>query len=313
MLRAEDVWREYGAGITALRGVSFALEGPRVVGLLGRNGAGKSTLLRLLAGLHSPHRGRVRLEGLGVRAPESRARIGFLPERAPLHEEMTAREQLAWCARLRGVASDQIPARLERVARTCGIVEVLDRALGELSHGYGKRVGIAQAIMHDPALVLLDEPISGLDPAQIVEARAVIRALGERALVVVSSHILAEIAQTCDHVLVLRGGELVADGPAHQLGRALEGDARPIELEGTGPTARARATLQGCELVARFACEEIAEGRWSARALLLEDRPEAVAAAIIEAGLGLRRLGAPEPERGIEAAFLRLTLEEEEE
>lgn len=211
-LTLSHLWAHYGEHV-GLRDVSATLAGPGVIGLLGRNGAGKSTLLHILAGLLLPSSGSISWRGEDVSAQPSTLRelVGFLPETPALHDEMRVQDFLHWCATIRGVARAQRAERVHNALRTGQLEQVAKLRIGALSHGFRKRVGIAQAMVHDPAMILLDEPISGLDPAQIAQMRQVIRALGERALVVVSSHILEEITKTCARVLLLEQGALRAE------------------------------------------------------------------------------------------------------
>ena len=211
MIEVTGLTRYYGE-FAALDNVSFRIEKSEIIGLLGLNGAGKSTALKILAGLLAPSMGQVLIEGVNIQDdPTSMAKhIGFLPERPPLYEDMTVTEFLVYIGRLKGMSTSDALGRLPEVIRMCDLKGREDQLISTLSHGYRKRVGIAQAIIHGPKLVILDEPISGLDPAQIVEMRKVIRGLGEGRVVILSSHILGEISQTCDRILVVHDGKLVA-------------------------------------------------------------------------------------------------------
>ncbi|RME01395.1 MAG: ABC transporter ATP-binding protein, partial [Deltaproteobacteria bacterium] len=210
MIELQGLTKFYGT-TCAVSDLSCSIPKGEIVGILGLNGAGKSTLLRMLAGDLLPTAGTIRIgEVDAVAEPQRiRARIGFLPEEPPLYDEMTVRGYLRYLARLRGLDARRASARLEEVMARTGIEDYADEPIGTLSTGYRKRLGIAQAIVHEPLLVILDEPISGLDPVQIAQMREMIRSLRGEHTVLVSSHILPEIHETCDEILVLRNGELV--------------------------------------------------------------------------------------------------------
>lgn len=203
------------AGRDAVRGLALELRRGEVLGLLGVNGAGKSTTLRMIAGVLAPSRGSVRLGGEDLyEHPElARRRIGYLPEVPPLHAELTPVEFLAFCARLRGLARTNVAAAVDRAIDRCELGEVRRRPIAALSKGFRQRVGLAQAILHEPELVVLDEPASGLDPVQALKLRALVRGLGTEHAVVLSTHVLPDVAACCDRVAILHRGELRHVGP----------------------------------------------------------------------------------------------------
>lgn len=310
MIEAIGLTRYYG-DFPALQDASFTIADREIVGLLGLNGAGKSTAMRILAGLLLPSAGTVKVGGIdAVADPDAlRRKIGFLPEDPPLYREMRVREFLQWCGEIKGRSKAEVKKALPEVLQTCDIEHVADRVIAELSHGYKKRVGIAQAIIHRPEVVILDEPISGLDPQQIVEMRKVVRSLKDFATVLISSHILSEIEQTCDRILVIHRGRLVAEGSEEELG-ARKDHARHLTLAVRGSEATLREVLGRTELVERYALEdtegeprEHAELR--ATVVLTGDRREELVRALVEAGLGLRALGEARSE--LERIFLQLT------
>ncbi len=305
MIEVQGLTRYYGRH-PAVRDLSFRIPGKQVVGLLGLNGAGKSTTLKVLAGLLMPSAGTVRIAGVdATSAPgELRRRIGFLPEEPPLYLEMRVREFLAWCGAIKGMGKDQIEARMPEVLGLCQLEGVADDVIEVLSHGYRKRVGIAQAILHGPDLLLLDEPISGLDPKQIVGMRETIRALGERATVILSSHILSEVEQTCDRILVIDEGRLVAEGTEEDLSSRFGAGVRLL-LELRGGRSAVESVLAGFEGVSASAVTEREPGLVSAEVTLASDRREDLAAALVQAGVGLRRM--EEGEGELERIFLSLT------
>lgn len=214
LLTAEGLWRRFGHRV-AVADVGLSVAQGEVVGLLGLNGAGKSTLLQMLAGVVAPDRGRVRVAGedlvSGTRA--ARRHLGYLPQVPPLHGDMRVDSFLEFCARLHGVPPVALGAAVDRALALCGLEGVARRRIANLSGGYRQRVGIAQAIVHEPPLVLLDEPTQGLDPAQSHAVRGVLAGLRGRHGVLLSTHLLNEAEAVCDRVLVLHEGRVVHDGP----------------------------------------------------------------------------------------------------
>ena len=211
-IAVHDVEKKFGEQ-RALKGVSLRLEKGEVVGLLGPNGAGKSTLMRLVTGYLPPTSGRIEVCGFDVmdQPLETKRRVGYLPERNPLHEEMYVREYLRFVAGVHGVANKN--ERVDAVIDEVGLIPEVHKQIGQLSKGYRQRVGLAQALVHDPEVLILDEPTSGLDPNQLVDIRALIRRLGQDRTVILSTHIMQEVEAMCDRVVLIRLGEIVADAP----------------------------------------------------------------------------------------------------
>jgi len=305
MIEVSHLSRFYGDH-RAVDDVSFTIDTNTIVGFLGLNGAGKTTTLKVIAGLLPPSAGTVRVDGEDLAdAPESfRKRIGFLPETPPLYTEQTVREFLRFVGRLRGMPAAEVEARLPDVMARCQLAGREDWVIGQLSHGYRKRVGIAQAIIHKPRLVILDEPISGLDPVQIVEMRKVIRSLGQECTVLVSSHILSEIEQTCDRILVLQRGKLMFEGTSADL-HAKKAGSIVLSMTLSGNSEAASSALEATAGVTVLELAEGSEGHLELRIELEEDHREQVVRALVEAGLGLRRMEEEGDE--LEDIFVQLT------
>lgn len=218
MIEIENVSKRYGS-IRALRDVSLRVEKGSVLGLLGQNGAGKTTLINILTGYLAPSSGRVLIDGHDplLEPAEAKRHLGYLPEQPPLYDEMTVREYLRFVAALRGVAPRAVAAHVDEVMELTGLTSMRSRLLGHLSKGYRQRAGMAQALCADPDVLVLDEPTVGLDPKQITEIRALIRTLGSGRTIVFSSHILSEVQQLCDHVVILDHGQVCLDSPLAKL------------------------------------------------------------------------------------------------
>jgi len=209
MIQVSNLSKSYGEK-RAIQNLNFTLEKGEVVGLLGLNGAGKTTTIRILTGYLIPTSGDAKINGKSIfdEPLEAKKRIGYLPESPPLYEELNVRDYLLFVARIKAVALENIDQEIERVLSKTGILKVQDQIIGELSLGYRKRVGIAQALIGNPDVIIMDEPISGLDPQQIIEIRKLIKDLSGEHTVLISSHILAEIYKTCDKFLFIHDGRL---------------------------------------------------------------------------------------------------------
>ena len=232
MIELCNVTKRYGT-VEAVSGLSFSAPDGQIVGLLGQNGAGKTTTLNMLTGYFPPTSGEVRVDGMDMlQDPRACKRhIGYLPEKPPLYDEMTVTAYLKFVCELREVKREAIAQHVQHIAATCGLTEVAGRLVGHLSKGYRQRVGIAQALCGDPDVLVLDEPTVGLDPKQVREIRELIRQLGKTHTVIFSSHLLPEIQQLCDRVVILHKGKLVREAPMSEL------------TGGDGETLRLRATI----------------------------------------------------------------------
>lgn len=195
----------------AIRDINFEVTDKGILGLLGSNGAGKSTTMNILCGVINQTEGEVLIDGINIRKHPVQAKrlIGFLPQKAPLHMEITVDEYLTYCAHLRDIPKNEIAGALEIAKQKCGISHFSNRLLSNLSGGYQQRVGIAQAIIHNPKLVVLDEPTNGLDPNQILEVRKLIKEIGKERSVILSTHILSEVQATCDRIIMIEHGDIV--------------------------------------------------------------------------------------------------------
>ncbi|MCA9707318.1 MAG: ABC transporter ATP-binding protein [Myxococcales bacterium] len=304
MIEATGLTRYYG-DFAALENASFTIADKEIVGFLGLNGAGKSTALKILAGLLLPSAGTVKVGGVDATVdPDAlRRKIGFLPEEPPLYREMRVREFLQWCGEIKGRTRAQVQADMPHVLETCDLTHMADRVIGELSHGYKKRVGIAQAILHRPEVVILDEPISGLDPQQIVEMRRVVRSLKEYATVLLSSHILSEIEQTCDRILVIHRGKLVYEGSGEDL--APQDQGRRLSLVVRGDAEALQAALAACEAVQLHELTRTSDTEHAVMVVLGGDDRQSLVRALVEADLELRELSEARSE--LERVFLQLT------
>ena len=218
MLRIENLSKNYGE-VEAVKSISFSLDDGEIVGFLGANGAGKSTTLKMITGYLTPSEGNVFLDEKNIldHSLEIQEQIGYLPELNPLYSEMKVHEYLKFYAEVRHIKDDEFNNALTRVVSECGLQGVVHRTIGNCSKGYKQRIGLAAAMIHDPRILILDEPVTGLDPNQIVEIRELIKKLGKEKLVLMSSHILQEIQATVDRIIIIHNGQLVADGTSEEL------------------------------------------------------------------------------------------------
>lgn len=300
MIEVTSLSRYYG-DFAALSDVSFSAEKGQIVGLLGLNGAGKSTTLKILAGLIPPSKGTVVIDGLDLsQHPDTlRSAIGYLPENPPLYTDMRVSEFIMHIGRLKGASKEQITSRLPEVLQLTQLTDRAQQVIGTLSHGYRKRVGIAQALIHNPKLVILDEPISGLDPVQIVEMRTVIRNLAKDRAVIVSSHILSEVEQTCDFLVVLKDGKCVAQGTEEWFTSQFSQPALKLLLRGEASSLRQwldeRDWVQSAEITEQGHDLQLT-------VTLSEDRRAALSSGLIHGGFEL--LSMESTSHALEALFL---------
>jgi ABC-2 type transport system ATP-binding protein len=297
VIEIEELYKYYG-GRRAVGPLSARIEKGEIVGLLGLNGAGKTTTLRVLACDLLPTSGTVRVGGYDVveRPHEVRGKVGYLPDRPPLYDDMTVEEYLGYAARLKRVGKNDVARRVSEVEEMTELGKVKNQLVGTLSHGYRQRLGIAQAIVHRPELVVLDEPIGGLDPLQIVEMRGLVRGLRGEHTVIVSSHILHEISETCDRIFVIQNGEILWSGREADLssqveqGMRIRVTVRVAGTDGEGALARAKELLgavAGVRSVEPRDAAESGEGVASIEVLAASDVRDALCRALVAGDVGV--------------------------
>ena len=311
MIEVKGLTRSYG-GRPAIQELTFSVPRGQVLGFLGPNGAGKSTTMRILTGYLAPGSGTASLAGFDVveQSLEARRRTGYLPETTPLYNEMRVAGFLDMMCRLRGVPSARRRARVDEAIEKCGLTDRRHEVIGRLSRGLRQRVGLAQAIVHDPEVLILDEPTAGLDPAQTRETRELITTLGKEHTVMLSSHILPEVTATCQRVLIINHGRLVADDTPDNLARRIAGgEGAEIEMVVHGEGKEIERRLGAVPGVDSVAITDAGAGLWrvvvrSAKA----DMRDELARIVVEAGFGLRELQARTA--SLEDVFLHVTTEE---
>jgi ABC-2 type transport system ATP-binding protein len=269
LIELRELRKSYG-GVEAVHGVTFKAETGSVLGLLGPNGAGKTTIMKALTGYHFPSSGQALVDGIDVvEDPIAvKRRVGYLPESVPLYPDLSVAEYLDFAADARALEGAGRKAAIDRAVAACGLAGVYHKKVEDLSKGYKQRLGLAQAILHDPPILILDEPTTGLDPNQIIEIRELIRSLGQSKTVILSTHILQEVEAICSSVIILNEGRVAAQGAPSEIGETLKGEERiRLRLKSTRGAAGGidRALLSaipGLRSVASF--EPEAEGVWQA-------------------------------------------------
>ena len=304
MIEVENLTRYYGP-TRAVHDISFYVDKGEIVGFLGPNGAGKTTTMRMLTGFLPPSDGTARVADFDVfhDSLEVRRRVGYMPETVPLYPEMTVQAYLDYMAALR-----QLPDRrqaVDRVLEACDIGDQANWMIGKLSKGYRQRVGLAQAILHEPEVLILDEPTIGLDPRQVSDVRALIQEIGREHTVILSSHVLPEVSQTCNRVLIINRGEIVAEGTPEELTAQLQGTEQVfVRIADAGPEVA--PVLERVDDV--IGVEPADEGAYQISCSQGCDRRAELARAIVEQGWGLLELR--NAGMSLEDIFLELTTEE---
>ena len=308
MIEVSHLSKKYGTH-PAIEDLSFTVGDGQIFGLLGPNGAGKSTIMNILTGYLAPTSGEVKVAGFSLpeQTQQAKACVGYLPEQPPLYPEMTVQEYLDFAAELKGIKKKaERKEQVLRAARRTGLEDVLPRLIRSLSKGYRQRVGIAQALLGAPQLIILDEPTVGLDPAQVIEIRRLIQELGKTHTVILSSHILSEVQAVCQQVLILSKGRLVAVGSPEELGETLNPGSR-LRATAQGETDTVLAAVRSVPGICRVELESAADGQvtFTAESEDAADRRAAVSRALTETGCTVLALAAEN--RSLEEVFLALT------
>ena len=306
MIRVQNLTKYYGERL-AVDDISFNVEKGEIVGFLGPNAAGKTTTMRIITGFLMPTRGDawVADNNMVTNSLEGRRYIGYLPEAIPLYTDMTTRSYLEFAARLRGLDKDRTKSRIEAVVELCHLEEYIDVITGKMSRGFRQRVGVAQAIIHDPEVLILDEPTIGIDPIQVAQTRQLIKELGQEHTILLSTHILPEVSMICDRVIIIHEGKIVAEDRIENLSSLIKGSKR-IRLEVQGPTDKVAERLQQVKGVQRVSFEDPHH--------IVECPPEQdpraqITEAIVQGGWTL--LAMESMEMSLEDIFLQLTTEGE--
>ena len=311
MIEVQHVTKRYGP-VAAVNDVSFRVEAGQILGFLGPNGAGKTTTMRVLTGYVPPTEGKATVAGFDVfeEPIEAKRRTGYLPETPPLYPDMTVREYLTFVARINDIAPADRSRRLGQVMGRTSVEDVADRHCGKLSKGYRQRVGLAQAILHNPDVLILDEPTAGLDPKQIIETRELIKELAGDHTIILSTHILPEVSQTCERVVIINKGRVVAEDTPDNLTDRLHGSVTihlQVDAAGADPTAV-------LEAVPGVAAVSVGDPGHDGRAIEVQSVEEAdvrreLAGAVVSRGWGLLEMR--RARLSLEEIFLELTTEEE--
>jgi ABC-2 type transport system ATP-binding protein len=313
MIEVHNVTKYYGQ-VRALHDVSFSVKKGEIVGLLGPNGSGKTTLMRILTGFFPPTEGKVVVAGLDVETSslEVRRRLGYLPENVVLYPDMTVRAFLGFCARIKARSSAERGRRVERVLHDCAIEHMAQRLIGTLSKGYRQRVGLAQALLCDPEILILDEPTIGLDPHQVIEMRELIKGLGGKTTVLLSSHILHEVGLTCQRVVIIDKGKILAEDTAEGLNARIQGAAQTL-VRATGPRQELLSALRALPGIREVVAYDGDDNKQPGHTFVVASHDRAiaqkVAQVVIHHGWDLHELRPVT--MGLEELFVRLTGEEQ--
>jgi len=307
MIEVHDLSKYYGQNLAVSR-LNFAVSPGEIVGFLGPNGAGKTTTLKILAGFLAPSSGGARINGFDcvTQSLQARQSLGYLPEHVSLYPDLTVTQFLQFAARVKGVAGKDEKAELERVMAACGLEEVRRKLIATLSKGFRQRLGLAQALLKMPPLLILDEPTIGLDPSQIVEIRTLIQELAGDHTVILSTHILPEVSQLCQRVIIINRGQIVASDTVENLSRQMGQGARTL-LSVKGPEGEVAAALQGLPGVAQVTAK--GEGAFLVESGNGHELRPLIARLVVDKGWDLLELRAQE--FTLEEVFLNLVTEEE--
>ncbi|WP_340123291.1 ABC transporter ATP-binding protein [Methylobacter svalbardensis] len=305
LIEAEHLTRYYGTHC-AVNDVSFTLAKGEVLGFLGANGAGKTTTMQMLCGNLAPSAGQITINGFDLldQPKAAKRNLGYLPDTPPLYKELSVQEFLLYCAKLHGVAKSSVTDAINQAKERCGLSDVADRLITNLSKGFQQRVGIAQAILHNPEVIVLDEPTVGLDPIQIREIRTLIRELGQDHGVILSTHILTEVQESCSHVQIIHQGQLILNETTAGLNRQMDTGTLQITTR-LVPDINSLLTLPGISSI-----ETMSQNRIKIHYSVTANPAEQIAEHIITAGWGLQEL--TPIKRSMEDIFISLTKEHRE-
>ncbi len=310
MIQGSGLTHYYGP-YRAIQDVNFTVKKGEILGFLGPNGAGKTTTMRIITGFMPPTRGKVTVDGYDVveNSLEARRRIGYLPETVPLYTDMTVSSYLKYMGTLRGMPPKTIRKRIDDVIGVCRLGEYRKTLIGKLSKGFRQRVGIAQAIIHEPEVLVLDEPTIGIDPIQVVETRRLIQDLGKSQTVVLSSHILPEVSMICERVLIINEGRIVAEDTPKNLAQGLQGVER-LEVEVGGPVAQVLPALRNVKGVIDVTHRSLPQRElYVIRVQSGRDLRDTISRAIVSSGWSL--LSMQSVGMSLEEIFLSLTTHED--
>lgn len=312
MIEVNSVSKMFGT-FPAITDISFSVEPGEILGFLGPNGAGKSTTMKIITGFMPPSEGQVTVAGYDIvtESLEARRHIGYLPETVPLYSDMNVKDYLQYMGKLRGMSRDRINQRIPEVIDVCHLEDYYTTIISKLSKGFKQRLGIAQAILHEPDVLVMDEPTIGIDPIQVVETRQLIRDLGGDHTVIISTHILPEVSEICERVIIINEGRIIAVDKPENLAMGLVGNER-VDLDVKGPQQDVLAALRNVEGVGdvtRLESEAGSVPRYRVQSELGVEIRAVLASTVINAGWDLLRLDGVI--MSLEEIFLRLTTEDE--
>ncbi len=308
MIEVDQLTKYYGF-LPAISDLTFSISQGEVVGFLGPNGAGKTTTLKILTCFLPPTSGQVRVNGLDVHKDslKVRSQVGYLPENNPLYMEMTVKAFLSFAAQAKGMAPREVGPAMDKVAEECGLESVRGRIIGHLSKGFKQRVGLAQALLNDPPVLILDEPTIGLDPAQVIEIRQLIKSLGQERTILISTHILPEVSQICQRVIILNRGKIVATDTVSNLTAQLQ-TARVIHVTIQGPEEDVLRVLTVQPGILRAEIMEPGSGKFVVEMNKDQDVRSQLAKIVVDQGWGLLEMAGRE--LSLEEIFVQLVTEE---
>ncbi len=312
LIKVQNLTKYYGFK-NAVSDLSFEVEKGEILGFLGPNGAGKTTTMKMLTCFMPPSSGRASIFGFDIMkdSMEVRRRIGYLPEKTPLYHDLKVKEYLELVAKLKGVGQKSIRTSIDRSVESCGLGQVAGQAIGTLSKGYQQRVGIAQAVINDPELLILDEPTLGLDPRQIIDIRHLIKNLGRDRTVILSSHILPEVSQVCNRVIIINNGRLVAvDSPENLRDRLKKSSVIKIKVRAVEPPDTISGLISGIDgvLMAKVDYSDEESVSLTVESVADKDMRDTIAAKIVERKIGLLEIY--NEELSLEDIFIRLVTKE---